>query len=71
MEMPSMEEMMYSMQDTQEDKAAGAEMKSDTQILLAIFEKVTCIEHMMEGKKSGGVSLPNSSIMLEGEGMYE
>ena len=46
----------------------GKNMDANTQILLSIFEKVVCIEEKLEGKSQASqVSLPVSSVMLEGE----
>ncbi len=46
-----------------------SKLKSDTQILLAVFEKVVCIEEKLEGMGKHGsapMQLP-TSLMLEGE----
>lgn len=47
----------------QEEKAEVdiSKMKSDTQILLAIFEKVVCIEHKLENKVEGYSPDPNTA----------
>ncbi len=61
----AMESPFFPAEKKAEEKKVE-EMKTDSQLLIAIFEKVTEIECMLE--HNGGPMTPmTSSIMLEGE----
>ena len=62
-----MEAMMapYKPEEAKEVEVETKRLTTDSQLLVAIFEKVVCIEEKLKGGHTG-ITLPTSTI-LEGE----